>query len=73
MDYKEMVKRIDEIQMNSRDRAAAKAHLARAERLADWTVATAGGMRKSISVLNDASVRPAIARIRSSFHRIWAA
>jgi hypothetical protein len=73
MDYKEMVKRIDEIQMSARDRAAAKAQLAHAERLADWTLATAGGMRRSISIIAAASLRPAIAKIRRSFQRIWAA
>ena len=72
MDYKEMVRRIDEIQMSARDRAAVKAQLAHAERLADWTLATTDGLRRSISVLNDV-LRPAIAKIRSSFHRIWAA
>ena len=73
MDYKEMVKRIDEMQMSARDRAAAKAQLAHAERWADWTLAAAGGLRRSISVVADTALRPAMARIRRSFNRIAAA
>lgn len=73
MDYNEMVNRIDEMHMNARDRAAAKVQLAHAERLADWTLATAGGLRRSIRIFADTLLRPAIARIRSSLHRFRAA
>ena len=69
MDYKEMVNRIDEMQMSARDRAAAKAQLARAERWVDWTFAAAGGLRKSMGVFADASLRPAIGKIRGSLRR----
>ena len=72
MDYNEMVKRIDEMHMNARDRAAAKVQLAHAERLADWTLGTAGGLRVAITAFAD-TLRSVIAKIRSSFHRIRAA
>jgi len=70
MDYKEMVKRIDEMQMSARDKAAAKAQLAYAERVVDWTFATASGLRRSMNVFSDASMRPAMTKIRNSLRRI---
>ncbi len=73
MDYKELVNRIDEMHISERDRAAAKAQLALAERWVDWTFAAAGGLRKSMSVLADASLRPAIGKIRHSLRRTEAA
>lgn len=73
MDYKDMVKRIDEMEMSARDRAAAKAHLLRAEHVVDLTLAAAGGVRKSMRGLGIAPLRLAVARIRASFQRISAA
>jgi hypothetical protein len=73
MDYKELVKRIDEIQMSPRDRAAAKVQLAHAERLVGWTLAAAGTLRRSYGKFADASLRPAFARLRSSFDRVGTA
>ena len=69
MDYKEMVARIDEMQMSARDRAAVKAQLAHAERLVGWTMATAGTLKRSFGRIADASLRPAMTRMRSSFGR----
>jgi hypothetical protein len=63
------VSRIDEMQMSARDRAAAKAQLVRAERWVDWTFAAAGGLRKSMRLFGDASLRPAVDKIRSALRR----
>lgn len=73
MDYKELVNRIDEIQMSARDRAAAKAQLAHAERFADWAVAAAGGLRRSMAAIAGRSGHPAIAKLRSLRQRTEAA
>jgi len=73
MDYKELVTRIDEMQMSARDKAAAKAQLAHAERIVDWAAAAAGGLRKSFRMITDTSVNPAITKLRGLFHGTEAA
>lgn len=70
MDYRNLVKRIDEMQMSAGDRAAAKARLAQAERLMDWTSAAAAGLKGSAGASGVNPIRRGIARIRSSFERI---
>ena len=69
MDYQELVRRIDQIQMSDRDRAAAKIQLAHAVRLADWTLAAAGGVKKATRFVADGFLRPALTRIRSPLDR----
>jgi hypothetical protein len=71
MDYKEIVQRIDEMQMSPRDRAAAKLQLAHAERFVDWALAAAGSVRGASGTLF-AALRPP-ARARGSFQRTRAA
>lgn len=68
MDYKELVTRIDEMGMSARDRAAAKAQLAHAERAVDWAFAVAGRVRGATNTLIG-SVRPIMAKVRTSSPR----
>jgi len=61
-----LLNRLDEIQMSASDRAAAKAHLVQAERLADLILAVTSNLNQWIGALVTPIGR-GIALIRSSF------
>jgi len=69
MDYKDLVKRIDEMEISARDRAAAKAQLAHAERLVDWAFAAAGGVRRATGTFRESVFGAKVAKARGSFDR----
>jgi len=62
-----LLNRLDEIQLSAPDLAAAKAHLAQAERLADVVFAVTSRLRKWIGALVVTPIQRGVALIRSSF------
>ncbi len=66
MNDQNLLKRLDEIQMNAPDRAAAKERLAQAERVVDWTFAAASYLKKGFGTLVALPIRRGIAKIRKS-------
>ena len=68
MKEENLLDRLDEIQMSASDRAAAKAHVIQAERLADLLLAVTGVLRKWIGTLAVTPIRRGVALIRSAFH-----
>lgn len=73
MDYREMIQRIDQMQMSPRDRAAAKAQLEQAERWVDFTSSTAGAVRRWMHVFGDALRRHAESKGEGPLRRSRAA
>ena len=69
MDYKDLVKRIDEMEISARDRAAAKAQLAHAERLVDWAFAAAGGLRRATGTFTETVLGAKGSTARRTFDR----
>ncbi len=67
MKEQSLLNRLDEIQMSESDRAAAKAQLVQAERLADLILAGTSSLKKWIGTLVVTPIRRGVALIRSSF------